>query len=106
MKIDEIITLKYYDLSKLCNKNTIRQIEIQNASLKAIEDIDLLHDLLIRFLKKYKTTEFETLESGYKIIKDEFMVEKNIFSKMQKPETLKFFKLVLKNIENDDLNEI
>ncbi len=98
--INDVITDKYDDLHKLCQKNTIRQIEVQyRKNMQDIEDEDMLHTELIKLLKKYKDVEFATLDDGYTIIKDAFLKEKNLYSKMEKPATLKFIPLILKDDE-------
>ena len=80
-------------------------MEVQNDSLKAIEQEDLLHDILIRMLKKYKDVEFVDLETGYNQIKFEFLNIKNKFWLMEKPHTLHFVELSIKS-ENNDFEDI
>lgn len=75
MNINNIITLKYTDLCKLCDKNVIKEID-ETRFIKDKEDIDLLHTLLIRAIKKYKNENFKTAEDGYQILKKEFLYEK------------------------------
>ena len=107
MKIDEIINIKYYDLANLCKKNIIKRIEItDSSSFKDIEEIDLLHTMIIKWLRTKKDIEFD-LEIGYQQIRKEFLGEKNIYSKITKPNTLSFIELVLKDeIDKSDLKDI
>lgn len=75
MNINNIISLKYNDLKKLCDKNVIKEID-ETRFIKDKEDADLLHTLLIRALKKYKNENFKTAEDGYQILKKDFLYEK------------------------------
>jgi len=93
MTINTIIELKYDDLLKYCNKNVIKQREVNNKYLNDIEEQDLLHTLLIRFLRKYKDFDFENLEIGYNLIKKEFLGEKNNYWLIDKPQQLSFVPL-------------
>ena len=104
MTINKIIEEKYDELYSYCNINIIKRCEINSGWLNDIEDVDLLHTLLIRLLKKYKKTNFVDLESGYLILKNEVFRELKYFSKMKKPNTLYFEQLTLKAI-NDESTE-
>ena len=86
MSINEIIEKKYYILQKMCRKNVIQQVE-KVQGIRDIEDIDLLHSILIRMLIKYKGVEFTDVDDGFSIIKKNFLGEKNKYSKMRKPNT-------------------
>lgn len=101
MTINEILTKKYIDLTKYCQKNIIQQVE-NTSGIKDIEDLDLLNTLCLRWLKKYKTTEFETLEIGYNQIKTEFLAEKNHYQKMTKPDQKRFVSISDLNIDLPD----
>jgi len=108
MKIDEIIKLKYCDLANLCKKNIIKRIEItDSSSFKDIEEIDLLHTMIIKWLRTKKDIEFDSLEIGYQQIRKEFLGEKNIYSKIPKPNTLSFVELVISDgLIKTDLEDI
>ena len=93
MNINTIITLKYDELASFCKKNVIKQREVSSKYLNDIEEIDLLHTMLIRFLNKYKDFEFENLEVGYNTIKTEFLGEKNNYWQIDKPQQLSFISI-------------
>lgn len=99
--IKEIINTKYKNFESLCKKNIVRRVEItDSSSFKAIEEIDLLHDMMIRWLKR--KTEYETIEAGFQQLKKEFLTEKNVYTKMAKPNTLSFVELIIKDDNNKE----
>ena len=99
--VTQIINEKYNNLAALCNKNIINRVEItDSSSFKAIEEIDLLHDMMIRWLKR--TTEYETIETGFQQLKKEFLQEKNVYTKLAKPNTLSFVELIIKDDTNKE----
>jgi len=101
--VTQIINEKYNNLAALCNKNIINRVEItDSSSFKAIEEIDLLHDMMIRWLKR--TTQYESIEIGYQQLKKEFLQEKNVYTKLAKPNTLSFVELIIKD-DVDNTNE-
>jgi len=87
MKINDIITLKYNTLLKLCQKNTVHEYE-NTTGFKSFEDVDLLHDVILNFIIKNKNTEFSTIEIGFQKLKSEFLAERN-YQKMDKPTRIK-----------------
>ena len=98
MNISEVITTKYNDLQRLATKNVIKQVEY-TSGLKDIEDLDLLHTLCIRWLKKYELYTFPTAEAGFHQLKIEFLGEKNNYQKMIKPDQKTFISITELNIE-------
>jgi hypothetical protein len=105
MNINDIITIEYESLKNHCNFNIIRRKEIQLEGIKDIEDVDILHTMIIRWLKKYKKSIFNT-DDEIKAIKSkiaiEFTYEKNKFTKMKKKNNLYFVSFEDNNIIDKD----
>jgi len=74
----------------MCRKD---YIERKDCSAYAdIEDIDRLHTLIMKILEKYKDAEFDSIQSGFDVVKKELLGEFK-FSKMTKRRTIFFYKL-------------
>ena len=89
MNINEVLIVKYEDLKNQCALNIISSIQ-NTSGIKDFEQLDLLHTLILRWLKKYKNTEFTSIDDAYNILKTEFLGEKNHYGKMKKPDQMIF----------------
>ena len=94
MNINTIIENKYKEFAKYNDKNVIREIEIQNEQLSDIEDEDLMHSIMLRLLKKYKDVEFDNLELGFEIVKNDYFKIRH-FAKRQQKHQLNFVELLI-----------
>lgn len=95
MNINEIINKKYNEFAKYNEKNVVKRVEIQGEQLTDIEDEDLMHSIFIRLLRKYKDVEFDDLNSGFEIVKNDYFKIK-MYAKRNKPNQLNLVELTIK----------
>lgn len=100
MTIGEVISNNYDYLSMYCVKNKIKRIEIQ-CGIKDIEDIDLLHTMIIRWLNKYKSSDFTNSVEIVNKLKVEFDFERNRFMKFEKPTQINYTSLIDNILSNE-----
>ncbi len=87
--INDVITAKYDNLKALCKTvNRIQRVE-KKEGIKDIEEIDYFHTLLLRFVKKYKGKEFDSIEEGYYLLKNKIKMELK-FIWNEKPDSFSF----------------
>jgi hypothetical protein len=89
MTINEVITIKYSNLLCFCSKNIIIRTEIKNGHIKDFEDIDILHTLIIRWLKKYKNINILDIDVLYHQLRKELIGELK-YSKKYKSDSFQF----------------
>lgn len=72
MTIEKLIELNYNKLHNLCKKKYIRRIERQCTN-NDFEDEDILHSLIILWMKKYKNINFINLNKASELLYTEFV---------------------------------
>lgn len=101
MNINDIITLKYNELAALCKRNVIIRLE-NKSGVRDIEQIDILHTIILRFLKKYRHKDNLNVDEVYNSLKMTFLGEINNYLKLKKPESLTFISMDEIKFENNN----
>lgn len=103
MTINDVIEKMYDELRGYCQLGIIRNYH-QTTYITDFEEIDILHSMIVIWLKKYKSYIFDDYDDIYIILKSQFLAEKNNYTRMKKRGTM-YMEQLPQDKERDRRNE-